>query len=121
MSELLENLENLGPLPLSDEDNMLLRAVGYEPSLNGLIENAAAAEWLWIARRLRRDTRDCLFAAYENGPLFDGDLPSKGGCKHAMRLGLMTKVVYHGEEGYNAVTGKGAWVRRIRMAIESHA
>ena len=57
--------------------------------------------------------RDCIRASYRNGPLFDGDVPSKSGRDRLLDKGYMAKVVVKGEDGYNACTHKGAWAHRL--------
>jgi hypothetical protein len=60
--------------------------------------------------------RVCLCAAYLDGPLFDGDVPSKEGRNSLIEKGYMTKVVVKGEDGFNACTHKGAWAYRLIQA-----
>lgn len=60
--------------------------------------------------------RDTIIAAYRNGPLFAGDLPSKSARDVLMAEGFMTSVVVKGEDGFNACTNKGAWAYRLIQA-----
>ena len=57
--------------------------------------------------------RDCIRASFQNGPLFDGDVPSKSARDSLVNRGYMTKVVVRGEDGYNGCTNKGAWAYRL--------
>lgn len=60
--------------------------------------------------------RDCIRAAFLNGPLDDGDVPSKSGRDELLTSGYMSKIVVNGEEGYNALTYKGARAYRLIKA-----
>lgn len=50
---------------------------------------------------------DTLISLVENGPLFDGDVPSKRGRNELIELGLSTRIVVKGEDGQNAATHLG--------------
>ena len=52
--------------------------------------------------------KDTIIALIENGPLFDGDVPSKSARDSLMDKGYATRVVVKGEDGFNAATQKGA-------------
>jgi len=52
--------------------------------------------------------KDTLIALIENGPLFDGDLPSKTGRDTLIDNEFAVRVVVKGEDGFNAATHKGA-------------
>lgn len=60
--------------------------------------------------------RDCIRASFLNGPLDDGDVPSKVGRNELLTSGYMSKIVVNGEEGYNALTYKGARAYRLIKA-----
>jgi hypothetical protein len=62
--------------------------------------------------------RDCIKACFKNGPLFDGDIPSKIERNNLIQKGYITKVVIKGEDGYNACTQKGFYAFKL---IELHA
>lgn len=51
---------------------------------------------------------DTLIALVENGPLWDGDLPSKSGRYELLELGMAVRIVVKGEDGYQAATIEGA-------------
>ncbi|NPT59685.1 hypothetical protein [Paraburkholderia elongata] len=51
---------------------------------------------------------DTLVALVENGPLWDGDVPSKSGRDTLVVAGLASCIVVKGEDGYQAATLAGA-------------
>lgn len=51
---------------------------------------------------------DTLVALIENGPLWDGDVPSKSGRDELCGLGLAARIVVKGADGYQAATLAGA-------------
>lgn len=53
-----------------------------------------------------------LIAFVEEGPLWDGDVPSKSGRDKLIDLGLLIRVVVKGEDGYTAANYHGAEVYR---------
>lgn len=59
---------------------------------------------------------DTIVCAFEKGPLFDGDVPSKSARNQLVVDGLMAHVVVKGEDGYNACTHSGAWAYRLIRA-----
>ena len=50
---------------------------------------------------------DTLIALVEQGPLWDGDVPSKRGRDSLVERGLAAKVVVRGEDGWQAATYAG--------------
>ncbi len=50
---------------------------------------------------------DTLIALVEQGPLWDGDLPSKTGRDCLIERGLAVRVVVKGEDGWQAATYAG--------------
>lgn len=50
---------------------------------------------------------DTLVALVENGPLWDGDVPSKRGRDDLIAKGLAIRVVVRGEDGHTAATYAG--------------
>lgn len=52
--------------------------------------------------------KDTLIALVEQGPLWDGDVPSKQGRDSLVRRGLAVKVVVKGEDGWQAATTRAA-------------
>lgn len=55
---------------------------------------------------------DTLIALIENGPLEDGDVPSKNGRDTLIEQGCAQRVVVKGDDGYTAATLKGAALYR---------
>ena len=56
---------------------------------------------------------ETLKAIHDQGPLFDGDIPSKAARDYLLITGLVSKVVVKGEQGFNACTYKGSRVLRL--------
>lgn len=77
--------------------------------------------------KLTGGATDTLIGLIEHGPLWDGDLPSKGGRDDLIRLGLATRIFVSGSDGYQAATPMGAEVYRrmfgntetVREAMEN--
>lgn len=117
------------PAPWDKVGNIIIK---YEPVCCGgydaagiTPELATHSELLWAinlideAQKLDSAARDTLRAAYINGPLFDGDVPSKVGRTNLIKKGLIAKVVIKGVDGFNACTQRGFWVKRVLDAIDS--
>ncbi len=51
--------------------------------------------------------KDTLVALVENGPLEDGDIPSKQGRDSLVERGLAVRVVVQGQDGWQAATYAG--------------
>jgi len=51
--------------------------------------------------------KDTLIALVEQGPLWDGDVPSKAGRDALLAQGLAARVVVKGEDGWQAATYAG--------------
>lgn len=60
--------------------------------------------------------RECIRAAYQFGPLEDGDIPSVIARDKLVDSGYMSRVVVEGHDGYNACTHSGAWAYRLLEA-----
>lgn len=50
---------------------------------------------------------DTLLALAKNGPLWDGDVPSKSGRDDLIEHGMAIRVVVKGEDGFTGLTYKG--------------
>lgn len=50
---------------------------------------------------------DTLVALVENGPLWDGDVPSKSGRDSLIERGFASRVIVRGEDGWQAATYQG--------------
>lgn len=94
----------------------LLGVLHESVELSSAEEIKIACELIIDVQNMDGSERDCIFAAYKRGPLFDGDVPSKGGRDSLLNKGYMAKVVVNGEDGYNACTHKGAWAYRLLAA-----
>lgn len=51
--------------------------------------------------------RDCIIAAFKQGPLFDGDVPSKRDRDTLMQEGFMVRVAVQGTTGHNGCSSLG--------------
>lgn len=80
-------------------------------------EIKSACELIITVQGLSGGERDTLRAAVENGPLFDGDVPSKTARDSLNNLGYMTNIVVRGEDGFNACTQKGFYAYKILQAL----
>jgi hypothetical protein len=76
-----------------------------------------ACELIVRVQRMDGGERDTLICAFSNGPLWDGDVPSKSARTQLVSEGFMAKVVVKGEDGFNACTHKGAWAARLLTAM----
>ena len=94
----------------------LLDALYESTDLSSAEELKNACELIIEVQAMDGAERDCVRAAYQRGPLFDGDVPSKSGRNSLLEKGYMAKVVVKGEDGYNACTHKGAWAHRLLEA-----
>ena len=94
----------------------LFEAIHESVETSSATELKAACELIIEVQAMDGGERDCLYAAYKNGPLFDGDVPSKAGRNSLLEKGYMAKVVVKGEDGFNACTHKGAWAYRLHEA-----
>ncbi|WP_035384023.1 hypothetical protein [Ferriphaselus sp. R-1] len=95
---------------------LLLDALHESTDLSSAEEIKSAVALIIEVQSMDSAERDCIRAGYKYGPLFDGDVPSKGGRDQLLEKGYMAKVVVKGEDGYNACTNKGAWAYRLLEA-----
>jgi hypothetical protein len=69
---------------------------------------------LEAAKSLSGAAKDTLVALVENGPLYDGDVPSKSGRNELLHLRILgkyqviTKALVKGEDGFQVATYTGA-------------
>ena len=91
----------------------MLDALHERMDLSSADEIKRACELIIAVQAMGTAERECIRAAYRNGPLFDGDVPSKRGRDLLLDKGYIAKVVVRGEDGYNACTHKGAWAHRL--------
>lgn len=98
--------------PLKD----LLDALNASVELDSYDELKLAVQQIITAQSLSPSERDTIRGCYEHGPLDDGDIPCKTARNRMLDLGLVTKAVVKGEDGYNACTHQGAWIYRLIKA-----
>lgn len=65
-----------------------------------------------VAQRMPADARETLRALLTNGPLSDGDVPSKQGRDWLLEASCASKIIVGGQDGYQAATYKGRDVFR---------
>jgi hypothetical protein len=93
--------------------NDLLNALHESTETSSPKEIKTACELIIRVQAMTPGERDTIRAAFKNGPLFDGDVPSKTDRDQLLEEGFIAKVVVKGEEGYNACTYKGGWAYRL--------
>lgn len=72
----------------------------------------------WLARQALSPAEfDTLAALVTNGPVWDGDLPSKAGRDTLIALGLAVKCVHRGRQGFQAATDLGWRVYNATLDI----
>ena len=88
--------------------------VQYAP--DELLDNAAreVAKYLQITGKCI----DTLVGLVNNGPLFDGDVPSKEERDILMEVGLCVKVCVKGEDGFNAANQTAFYIFRAWEALK---
>lgn len=75
-----------------------------------------AIKLIELAELARANAFDTIVGLFKNGPLYDGDVPSKTERDWLVQNGLASKVIYKGEDGYQALTYKGAKCYRIILS-----
>jgi hypothetical protein len=91
-------------------------------SIHESTETSSDASLAWAVKKIVRvqgmsgAERDTIRAAYRDGPLEDGDVPSKAARDALVAEGMMAKIVVKGEQGYNACTYLGALAYRLISA-----
>lgn len=86
----------------------LLNVIHESVELSSANELKEAVKLIVEVQAMNSGMRDCIRAAYLNGPIDDGDVPSKSGRDALLTSGYISKVVVRGEQGFNACTYKGA-------------
>lgn len=79
-------------------------------------EIADAIKLIELSDLARANAFDTIIGLFQNGPLYDGDVPSKTERDWLVKNGLAAKVIYKGEDGYQALTYEGAKCYRIILA-----
>lgn len=85
----------------------IAKDIGYTFSLMTTSEIEYFKEVATVAMNLTSAEECTLNACYSNGPLEDGDVPSKSARDSLLDKGFVSKVIVKGEDGYNACTYKG--------------
>ena len=91
----------------------LLDALHESIELSTAEELKSACALIIEVQGMNSAERDCIRAAFRNGPLFEVDVPSKSARDSLERLGFMVQVIMDGQDGFNACTHKGAWAYRL--------
>lgn len=94
----------------------LLDALHESTELSSAEELKDACELIIRVQAMNGAERDTIRAAFKNGPLWAGDLPSKSARDTLVSEGFMSHVVMKGEDGFNACTNKGARAYRLLEA-----
>lgn len=69
-----------------------------------------------VARLLSKSEMECLGQLVQQGPVEDGDLVSKSPRDKLLNLGLATKVVVAGQDGFNAANYLGFKVFKAKFS-----
>jgi hypothetical protein len=94
----------------------LFEAIHESPSLSTAEELKRSCEIIIRVQDMDSGERDTLKAAWQNGPLWDGDVPSKTARDKLVFDGYIAKVVVKGQDGYNACTYLGHQAYRLIAA-----
>lgn len=95
----------------------ILEAIHESPELSTPEELKRACELIIRVQEMNSAERDTLIGAFRQGPLYDGEVPSKSGRDALLSDGFIAKVIVKGEDGFNACTYKGLRAYRILEAI----
>lgn len=82
-------------------------------------ELAKAVRLIVRAGKLTGGEVDTIIGAFKNGPIYDGDVPSKSARDGLLSEGFMAKVIVKGEDGFNALTYRGAMLYSIMEAFSA--
>lgn len=91
----------------------LLDALHESLETSSADEIKRACELITRVQNMDGGERETLRCAFKQGPLWDGDVPSKQARTQLVDEGFMARVVVKGEDGFNACTYKGAWAHRL--------
>lgn len=114
-NDMLEQKElkmNKSNITLAD----LLDVIHESVELSSANELKRAVKLIIEVQAMDSGMRDCIRAAYLNGPIDDGDVPSKSGRDALLDSGYISKVVVKGEQGFNACTYKGSSAYKLIVA-----
>lgn len=96
----------------------LLEIIHENPELSTDDELKRAVSLIYRVQEMTGAERDVIRATFKNGPLHDGDVPSKSGRDSLVQDGFVAKIVVRGEDGFNACTYLGF---RAHKLIETGA
>jgi len=94
----------------------LFKVLHEDPKLSSEEEQIESLNLILLAEQTREKALDTLVGLFERGPLYDGDVPSKSERDWLLQNDLAAKVVVKGEDGYQALTYRGAWCYRLWKA-----
>lgn len=97
--------------------HLLSNVLHQPPDISDDEELRWAIDLIVRVERMTGGERDTLLCAFDKGPLWDGDVPSKHARNQLVDEGFMARVVVRGEDGFNACTYKGAWAARLLKAL----
>lgn len=96
---------------------VILESIHESPDTSSPEEIAKAVCLIIRAEEMKGNESDVIIGAFKNGPLHDGDVPSKSGRDSLVSDGFIAKVVVKGDDGFNALTYSGLMIYRILMAM----
>ena len=85
----------------------LLESIHESPETSSDASLAWAVKQIIRVQNMSGAEKDTICAAYRDGPLWAGDLPSKVARDALVAEGMMVQIVIKGEQGYNACTYLG--------------
>jgi hypothetical protein len=91
-------------------------ALGVTPHLYSERELRQALSMILRVQDLAEVEKDELESIFLSGPIFDGDVISPANRNALVEAGFVAKVVFRGEEGFNACTYLGAQAYRLIRA-----
>lgn len=97
----------------------LLEIIHVSTKLSSQEEINAALKIIQEVEDFTSGERDVIRAAFKNGPLDAGDVPSKASNSRLISLRYVSPIVVRGDEGYYALTYKGSTAYRILSFIEN--
>lgn len=84
-------------------------------------EMAHQLRMMILAEDARNNALDTLISLFEQGPLFDGDVPSKTERDWLLDNDLAAKIVVKGEDGFQALTYKGREIHSLVQVMMKYA
>jgi hypothetical protein len=100
-----ETSEPLNPQTILKDIHYMASEI--DQSLASRAEMLFLIEMAEIEEQLDGAAIDTLHALFVNGPLYDGDIPSKRGRDFLVENDLVARITVKGEAGYNACTHFG--------------